>query len=274
MLCFPNCKINLGLFVTGKRPDGYHNLETVFYPVPLKDALEIVPASEQTSLQLSGKTVAGDGQDNLVMKAWQLLKDHFPKQIPELDIFLHKVIPMGAGLGGGSSNGSFMLRLINNYCHLGLTSDKLLELALLLGSDCPFFIKNTPQWAGGRGQVLEPLSISLSDYSLQLICPGLHVSTAKAFEMLHPGPAPFDLKKLPGLPPEEWKKHIRNDFEVPVFSNYPELREMKDQLYSQGAVYASMSGSGSSIFGIFQKGERANIKSDLEFEEFSLDLKF
>ena len=265
MLSFPNCKINLGLYITRKRDDGYHDLETVFYPVGLKDALEVVPA-QVTALHMSGLEVAGNQADNLVLKAWQLLHDLFPAKVPTLDIYLHKAIPMGAGMGGGSADGAFMLRLLNDYCQLGLTANELIPLALKLGSDCPFFILNTPQFATGRGEQMSPVEISLSAYSLQLVCPKVHVSTGKAFGLITPRPAPFDLRQIASLPIEAWKDKILNDFEAPVFGQHPGLAEIKSQLYTQGAIYASMSGSGSTLFGIFPKGVKVEIRSTLEFE--------
>jgi 4-diphosphocytidyl-2-C-methyl-D-erythritol kinase len=263
MLCFPNCKINLGLYVTGKRDDGYHNIETVFYPVgkgyaPLHDVLEIVPAAD-TTIRLSGLSVAGGEQDNLVWKALQLLKADHSGQIGSHTTYLHKVIPMGAGLGGGSADGAFMLRLLNDHYALGLDEAQLAAYALQLGSDCPFFIRNTPQFASGRGEVMTPVSIDLSAYSIQVICPQVHVSTARAFSMLSPAPASFDLRQLPSLPPTQWKGHISNNFEQPVFAIHPELAAIKEQLYAQGAIYASMSGSGSAVYGIFEKARRASI---------------
>ncbi len=267
MVSFPNCKINLGLYITRKRDDGYHDLETVFYPVDLKDALEVVPAPV-TTLYMSGLPVAGTQADNLVLKAWQLLHDLYPAKVPTLEIYLHKAIPMGAGMGGGSADGAFMLRLLNDYCNLGLTANELIPLALKLGSDCPFFILNTPQFATGRGELMLPVEISLSAYSLQLVCPKVHVSTAKAFGLITPRLAPYDLQHIASLPIEQWKDNISNDFEAPVFGQHPGLAAIKAQLYTQGAIYASMSGSGSTLFGIFPKGVKAEITSTLEFETY------
>lgn len=255
MVCFPGCKINIGLYITNKRADGYHDLETVFYPVAFHDVLEIVPA-ETTDIHLHGKAIEGDKHNNLVWKAYQLLRQHYP-QIPNLDIHLLKNIPMGAGLGGGSADGAFMLRLLNDYCQLGIGKQKLIEYALQLGSDCPFFIENTPQYATGRGEVMSPISIDLSAYSMQLICPQVHVSTAAAFKAIAPKSAAFDLRKLPEVPVDRWVEYVSNDFEEPVFIQYPELAAIKQQLYDAGAIYAAMSGSGSTIYGIFIKGERA-----------------
>ena len=272
MLRFPNCKINLGLSVTRKRADGYHDIETVFYPLtghntPLRDVLEVVPATA-TQLHMSGLAVAGNNEDNLVWKAYQLLKADFAEKVPPLDIYLHKVLPMGAGLGGGSADGAFMLKLLNDYCTLRLSNEQLTRYALQLGSDCPFFILNTPQYATGRGEVMTGITLDHSAYSIQLLCPVLHVSTGKAFGMLTPAPARFDLRQLATLPITEWKECVANDFEGPVFAQHPVLATIKEQLYEQGALYASMSGSGSAIFGIFNKGERAEVKVGLDFEEY------
>jgi len=256
MLVFPHCKINLGLFVTHRRADGYHDLETIFYPVrELKDALEMVPAKNgETSLHLSGKAVAGPADKNLVYKAWQLLVARFPGKVIPMEIYLHKVIPMGAGMGGGSANGAVALRLINDLCKLELTDQALAEMALELGSDCPFFIYDMPQFATGRGEKMEPVAIDLSGYGLQIICPDIHVSTAAAFSNIQPKPAAYDLRQLYTLPIADWKNMVLNDFEQTVFAIHPELAKIKQQLYDAGALYASMTGTGSAIYGIFEKG--------------------
>ena len=267
MISFPNCKINLGLYVTRKREDGYHDIETAFYSVSVCDVLEIVPAAK-TQLHMSGLPVAGDNNSNLVWKAYQLLKKGYPGKVPELDIYLYKNIPMGAGLGGGSADGAYMLRLVNDYCQLGATKAQLAAYALQLGSDCPFFIYNRPQLAGGRGEQMRDIDIDLSAYSIQVICPDVHVSTGKAFQMITPRPAPFDLSKLAGMPVAEWKNNIGNDFEGPVFQQHPSLAAIKQQLYDGGALYAAMSGSGSAIFGVFPKGMKAEIRTDVGCEEY------
>lgn len=255
MICFPGCKINIGLYITNKRADGYHDLETVFYPVSLNDALEVVPAVT-TDIHLYGKVIEGDKDKNLVWKAYNLLKQYY-QEIPELDVHLIKNIPMGAGLGGGSADGAFMLRLLNDYCKLGIDKETLIKYALQLGSDCPFFIENTPQYATGRGEHMVPISLNLSRYSIQLVCPQVHVSTAAAFKMITPRPAAFDLRKLAEIPIERWVEYISNDFEEPIFIQHPELAEIKQRLYDSGAIYAAMSGSGSTIYGIFEKGRKA-----------------
>ena len=269
MLCFPNCKINIGLYITCRRADGYHNLETVFYPVGLQDVLEIVPSSH-TQLHTTGNAIAGSVADNLVFKAYNILSQQYPDKVPALDIYLHKVIPTGAGLGGGSADGAFMLSLLNNYCQLDLSQPQLAQLALQLGSDCPFFIYNTPQLATGRGEVLTDIAIDLSAYSIQLILPKIHVATATAFKNIVPKPAVFNLSEITNLPIQEWRNMIGNDFEEPVFEQHPELANIKQQLYAQNAIYAAMSGSGSAIYGIFEKGKKAEIITEIPFETFYL----
>ena len=200
-----------------------------------------------------------------------MLKRQFPDKVGAVDIYLHKAIPMGAGLGGGSADGAFMLRLVNDHCELGLNNAQLAAFALQLGSDCPFFIYNTPQFARGRGEQMEPVAIDLSGYSIQLICPEVHISTAKAFSMIKPKPAAFDLRHLAKLPVIEWKDKISNNFEAPAFEQYPVLADLKAQLYNQGAYYAAMSGSGSTIFGIFPKGQKAVVQADVAFESVFIE---
>lgn len=262
MITFPNCKINLGLRITSKRADGYHDLETIFYPLPgFKDALEAIPSTTgKTTLQLSGITVPGNTDTNLVWKAWKLMEAHYPLQVIPLDMYLCKAIPMGAGLGGGSADGAFALQLISDLCALSLSRETLAELALLLGSDCPFFIYNTPHFASGRGERLEPVSLDLSEYSIEVVCPGVHVSTGAAFGLINPMPAANDLRDVIKQPVAQWKNLMGNDFEAPVFTQYPDLASIKKQFYEDGALYASMSGSGSALYGIFEKGKRSGMK--------------
>lgn len=268
MLSFPNCKINIGLSVVNRRDDGFHNLETIFYPLTrLHDALEIIP-SQQPALYPSGKTVVGEKEDNLVWKAYQLLRNAFSGIIGDLDIHLLKAIPMGAGLGGGSSDAAFMLRLLNEYFELGLEREELIEYALQLGSDCPVFIYNTPQFARGRGEIMTPIAIDLSNYSMKLVCPDVHIATAKAFQMIKPQKPTFDLSTLPALPIAEWRDYVHNDFETPIFGQYPQLADIKQQLYNQGALYAAMSGTGSSLYGIFPKLHHVEILSSLPIQTF------
>jgi len=252
MLVFPNAKINIGLYVTEQRPDGFHNLETVFYPVPLQDILEMVPAATE-DLFVSGIAVPGIKEENLVWKAYQLIRAAYPEKTQQLHIYLHKLIPMGAGLGGGSADASFVLTAMNNLFDLKIDVATLMAYALRLGSDCPFFIENTPQFASGRGEVFTPMALDLSAYEFKFIHPGIHVATAHAFSKIKVGPAAFDLKTLAALPIDQWKNRIENVFEEAVFAMHPEIASAKEALYAQGAVYAAMSGSGSSVYGIFEK---------------------
>jgi 4-diphosphocytidyl-2-C-methyl-D-erythritol kinase len=272
MLCFPNAKINIGLSVIHRRADGFHDLETVFYPIPVKDALEILPAregqKEPWTIHASGVPVAGLPGDNLIIKACTLLAEDFPGKVKPLTAFLYKNIPMGAGLGGGSADAAFMLMMLNDYYQLGLSKAQLQQYALALGSDCPFFLENKPCFAEGRGEILTPLQLDLSAYSFQLICPDLHVSTAAAYKEIAPKAAGFDLRQTGNLPVAQWKDHIQNDFEQPVFKRYPHLEHIKQQLYGQGAVYAAMSGSGSGMYGIFPKGKKADVRISLSLKEF------
>lgn len=273
MLQFPGIKINIGLYITQRRTDGFHDLATVFYPLPVCDALEVVKSGWSSGSQLffSGRHIDSDPHENLVWRAYTLLAEEYPDQVTPVDIYLHKNIPMGAGLGGGSSDGAFALRMLNEYYRLELAEEKLMQLALRLGSDCPFFIRNMPQYATGRGEIMEPVALDLSRYSIQLICPQVHVATRWAFGHITPHPAPVDLRTLPGLPISEWSSQITNVFEKPIFREYPLLADIKEQLYRQGALYAAMSGSGSSIFGIFDKQKRADIRANISFEEFYID---
>lgn len=271
MLHFPNAKINIGLFVTEKRADGYHNLETIFYPVPrLKDALELLaaPQNEASSLRISGKTIEGDVYNNLVWKAFQLIQNKYPGKLSPVNIHLLKSIPMGAGLGGGSADAAFMLRLLNKFFELNITDATLAEYALELGSDCPFFIHNSPHFAQGRGEVLSPINLDLSNYDLQIICPKVHVNTGAAFGKISPKPASFSLKNLSNLPIEKWKDFVFNDFEKPIFEDYPILADIKQKLYQDGALYAAMSGSGSALYGIFEQGNTPSFETNELMEVF------
>ncbi|MGN6420499.1 MAG: 4-(cytidine 5'-diphospho)-2-C-methyl-D-erythritol kinase [Pseudobacter sp.] len=268
MISFPNCKINLGLRILGKRPDGYHNLETVFYPLPVRDVLEIVKNSTN-ELSVTGIPVAGPPEKNLCIKAWDLLSQDFPDLSP-VTTCLHKNIPMGAGLGGGSADGAFMLQLLNDKFHLQLSKEQLLAYALQLGSDCPFFICNKPSLATGRGEKLQPIELDLSNYSFLLVHPGIHVNTAWAFSQISPSGDTDSLSSVIQLPVEQWKDKLINDFEAPVISHHPALQEIKDQLYTYGAIYASMSGSGSCFYGIFANNQLPLINWPAGYREFKL----
>ena len=251
MIHFPNCKINLGLSILAKRADGFHELETVFYPIALTDALEILPATS-LSLTQTGISVPGDPAQNLCLKAFHLLKKDFPELAP-VQMHLHKNIPMGAGLGGGSSDGTAVLILLNNQFSLGLNEIQLIDYASQLGSDCPFFVYNKACHATGRGEILTPIKLDLSDYQFVLVHPGIHISTAMAFQQLTPHSKSESIASMIQKPIDTWKNYLVNDFEAPVFTAEPTLLNIKEQLYQLGAIYASMSGSGSSLFGIFPK---------------------
>ncbi len=252
MIRFPNAKINIGLNITRRRADGYHDIETVFYPIGWKDALEIVPSeqsNEGCSYHGSGLNIDCSPEKNLVFKAYALLKNDFP--LPPVDIYLHKVIPYGAGLGGGSSDAASMLLLLNEWANLGLTLDELAVYASKLGADCSFFIYNKPLFAQGIGNLFEPLELSLAGYYLVLVKPPVFVSTAEAYASVTPTLPEVSLKELLKMPVREWKGRVNNDFEESVFARSPLIREIKEQLYLSGALYASMSGSGSSVYAIF-----------------------
>jgi 4-diphosphocytidyl-2-C-methyl-D-erythritol kinase len=254
LILFPNCKINLGLHILRKREDGYHDLQTVFYPVSLQDALEVVRhPSPSTDIEYSGSglPVQGNLSDNICIKAYQCLKLDFP-DLPPVKMHLHKTIPMGAGLGGGSADGAFALLLLNKKFNLGLSEEQLLQYALQLGSDCPFFIRNKPCFATGRGEKMEDLALDLSAYKFVLVNPGIHVPTGWAFSQLVPADR-STLKPIVLTPIETWKHTLTNDFEGPVSQKYPEIAAIKTALYKAGAEYASMTGSGSTVYGIFPK---------------------
>jgi 4-diphosphocytidyl-2-C-methyl-D-erythritol kinase len=252
MITFPNAKINLGLNIVEKRPDGYHNLETVFYPIPVEDALEVTIAgrAEGVTLRQSGVALPGDCEDNLVVKAYRLLQQE-GFALPAVDISLHKAIPSGAGLGGGSADATFMLTLLNRSLSLGISDERLEEYAARLGADCAFFVKNRPTFAEGIGEIFSPVDVSLKGYRLVLVKPDIFVSTREAFSKVHPHRAELSPREIVKLPIEEWRGKLHNDFEDSVFPLHPEIGEVKEMLYSAGAIYASMSGSGSSLFGIF-----------------------
>ncbi len=257
MLLFPNCKINLGLNIIRKREDGYHDLETVFYPVQWQDALEGIK-SEGTSeasgfsFTSSGLTIAGDARNNLCAKAYHLLKKDFPA-LPPVQLHLHKIIPMGAGLGGGSADGAYTLTLLNSLYQLGLSKQQLIHYALQLGSDCPFFILNKPCWATGRGEKMEEIMLDLSAYTFVIVHPQIHVSTATAFSQVTPAIPRRSIREIIQQPIETWKENLLNDFETGVSQQYPEIAQIKNALYTENALYASMTGSGSAVYGIFLK---------------------
>jgi len=249
MICFPNAKINLGLHITEKRSDGFHNLETVFFPVNLHDSLEFVESSKM-KFDNSGFAVDCPAEKNLCLKAYNALKKNH--DLPPLHIHLHKAIPFGAGLGGGSADAAFMLSALNRFFKLEESESSLKSMAAEIGSDCAFFIENKPAYATGRGEILEPIEVALSGKFIVLVKPDIHISTAEAFAGIIPQKPEVLLKECIKSQLQEWKNCISNDFEQSLFPAHPILKEIKDELYSQGAVYASMSGSGSTIFGIFE----------------------
>ena len=254
MIVFPNCKINLGLHILHKRQDGFHDLESVFFPLPIHDALEFIlsPDKNSPAFTISGLAIDINPSQNIVYKAFELLKADFPFITP-VHIHLHKNIPMGAGLGGGSSDGAYALLLLNKIFKLGIDQQKLVDYAAQLGSDCPFFILNQPCYVTGRGEKMERVELDLSGFSIVIIYPGIHIPTKWAFAQVKPALPRTSLRSLITFPVEEWKNELKNDFEAPVFQHYPLIKVIRDELYEKGAVYASMSGSGSSVYGIFKK---------------------
>ncbi len=250
MVVFPHCKINLGLRIVSKRADGYHNIETCFYPVPWTDILEIIP-SQQFEFTITGLEVAGSIDDNLCTRAYRLLQKDFNLQ--PVKIHLHKIVPMGAGLGGGSSDAAFTLTTLNSLFELKLTKQQLQHYASMLGSDCSFFTEQVPKIGTGRGEVLHDSMVRLKGFYLVLVKPEIHVSTAEAYRGVKISESHQSLAEILNQPVVDWKHSLINDFEESVFQQHPLLKEIKKQLYQCGAVYAAMSGSGSSIFGLFEK---------------------
>jgi 4-diphosphocytidyl-2-C-methyl-D-erythritol kinase len=258
MVSFPNCKINLGLNIVNKRSDGYHDIETVFIPIHFKEAIEAIE-NENGKFSTSGLPIDGEPEKNLCIKAYQLLKKDFPS-LPSVQMHLYKAIPIGAGLGGGSADGAFTLKLLNKKFYLSLSEEQLTNYSLLLGSDCPFFILNKPCFAAGRGEILEQMNIDLSSYKIVIVYPGIHINTAWAFSNINPSAPKKSIKEIIHQPVSSWKEELKNDFEMPVFAKYPEIKKIKNILYNAGAVYASMSGSGSAVYGIFEKPKNAPFK--------------
>ena len=254
MITFPNAKINLGLRITERRPDGYHNLETIFYPIHLEDALEVVPLKDKKQeyeLKITGTPIDGTPEDNLVVRAYRLLKQDF--DLPPIHIYMYKHIPLGAGLGGGSSDAAFMIKLLNEKFALGMTTGQMEAYASRLGADCAFFIQDRPVLATGIGNEFTPIDLSLKGMYIVLVKPSVSVSTREAYAGVTPQRPDVPLTTLIRRPIEEWRDCIANDFEPSVFRAYPEIAAIKDKLYDMGAVYASMSGSGSTVYGIFRE---------------------
>ncbi|MEN8226281.1 MAG: 4-(cytidine 5'-diphospho)-2-C-methyl-D-erythritol kinase [Bacteroidota bacterium] len=248
MIAFPNAKINLGLHVLGKRDDGFHDIETVFYPVSMCDSLEITPSGDgKTSLRQYGPALSGG--ENLCLKAYHLLREEY--DLPPVEIHLLKHVPAGAGLGGGSSDAAFTFKMLNEMFALNISTGELEKLAAKIGSDCAFFIRNKPAFAYGRGEQLENIGLDLSEKHIRIIKPDVHVSTPEAYKMLRPDANRPSLREIIQQPIVKWKDILVNDFEKPIFKRYPEIRKIKESMYEKGALYASMSGSGSAVFGIF-----------------------
>lgn len=257
MLAFSNCKINLGLHILNKRPDGFHNLETIFYPLNLCDTLEVIKGNNtpgsKVKIITEGISVGEKAEDNLIAKAYYLLDSKY--NLEPVTFCLLKNIPLGAGLGGGSGNAAFTLKLLNQLFGLKISDEQLIKYAGELGSDCAFFIKNKPCFASGRGEILEEINLDLSKYSIVVVKPAIHVSTKEAFYNIKPRAtinSTPSVRDIINLPIGNWKESLINDFEYSVFPAYPGLVQIKEQLYREGAIYASMSGSGSAIFGIFK----------------------
>lgn len=270
MLCFPNAKINLGLNITEKRPDGFHNIETVFYPIGWSDALEIIVTDntsakpnhkQKFNLHSSGLNIQGDLQDNLLYKAYYLIQAITP--LPPIDVYLHKNLPMGAGLGGGSSDAAFFINLLNEQLNLNLNEMVKLNVARQLGSDCAFFIKNKPVFATQKGDMFTPITIDLSNYFIVVIYPNVHSNTKEAYSLVKPQLPNRSIVEILALPIEQWKGLLHNDFEKSIFSKYPIVEEIKNTLYQKGALYACMSGSGSAVFGIFKA--EVDLSADFSF---------
>lgn len=253
MISFPNCKINIGLNIVGKRPDGFHDIETIFYPLPWSDILEITKNPEKETgvdFRSSGIRIYGGKETNLCVRAYQLLAAEHP--LGAIRMQLHKLLPIGAGLGGGSSDAAFVLRSLDQLFRLKLPDEKLEAYAAQLGSDCPFFIRNKPVFASGRGEVFEDIKVKLDEYYFVVVKPRIHISTAEAYAGVKPAKPKHSLKDLIRKPVETWKDTIHNDFETTILEKHQSIRKIKKKLYDEGAVYAAMSGSGSSVFGIFR----------------------
>lgn len=245
------CKINIGLNIVSKRDDGYHNLETIFYPVPLYDEITITSAKED-GIDLAGHKLDGDPNDNLVLKVVRLLREN-GHNVPPVHISLKKNIPSGAGLGGGSSDAATVMKELNKSLSLGLTNEKMKTLIAKLGADCPFFIQCKPIYAEGIGDIFTPIELNLKGWHLVLVKPDDHISTKEAYSLIKPNPSKYSITEEVKKPVDRWKENIKNDFEKSVFPNHPVVEMIRNKLYEKGASYACMSGSGSTVFGLFEK---------------------
>ena len=264
MISFPNCKINLGLNIVEKRKDGFHNIESIFYPVQLCDILEMVEMENVgTEFTSTGIPVPGGAKDNLCVRAYNLMKK--PHDLGGIKIHLHKIIPIGAGLGGGSADAAFFLKMLNEKFGLWMPWDEVHAYANKLGSDCSFFISNKPSFVFGRGDEFENIDLGLSGYHVVLVYPNIHVDTSKAYSGIAPKKSSSNLREDIFLPVKEWKNKIKNDFEETIFIKHPEIKALKEKLYSFGAIYSSMSGSGSTVYGIFNPDSHRD-KTDFKKE--------
>lgn len=278
MINFPIAKINLGLNVVSKRDDGYHNLETVFYPVPIKDALEVFPMEDgfpsdvRCDLKVTNLFIDGDEQKNLVVKAYNMIAQDY--ELPRVHVHLYKHIPTQAGMGGGSSNCAYMIRLLNEMFSLGMSDEKMIGYAARLGADCAFFIKAQPAYAEGIGEKLQPISIDLSGCKMLVVRPNIPVSTKEAFSLITPQVPKKNCLDIVRQPIDTWKDELVNDFERSVFAIHPEIGRLKEMMYEQGAVYAAMSGSGSSVFGLFSytPDEKSFVGCMDELSIFTIDM--
>jgi 4-diphosphocytidyl-2-C-methyl-D-erythritol kinase len=263
MVVFPNAKINLGLHITEKRADGYHNIESVFYPIPLTEALEITENKlNKNNFDAIGIDIPKDGKLNLVEQAWEIVNDYIP--IPRVDLELLKSIPIGAGLGGGSSDAAFCITGLNKLFNLEIPETKMLEMAGKLGADCAFFVKNKATYAEGVGDEFSDYEVSLAGKFLVLVYPNIHVSTPIAYKHVIPSKPKYNIKAILKTPIKEWKGKLENNFEASVIKEYPLIGTIKNALYKQGALYASMSGSGSSIFGIYETEPKVSFEENVQ----------
>ena len=264
MISYPNAKINLGLNILRKREDGFHDIESVFYPVPWNDILEVVPQKTgkgSVSFSSSGIEIPSNGGANLCEQVYNLMHEKY--DLPSVKIHLHKQVPIGAGLGGGSADGAFTAVMLNDLFDLGMSDDEMQALVSRVGSDCPFFVRNQPAYVTGRGELLEPLNLDLSGCWIVLVNPGIHIGTAEAYAGIKPSNSKTSLKELLGSEVAEWNNIVKNDFEDSIFPFHSSIKQIKESLYESGADYASMTGSGSTVFGLFEsKPEKLNIQAD------------
>lgn len=268
MIAYPNAKINLGLNVIRKRPDGFHDIESVFFPIPWKDILEIVPEKKgrgQATFSSSGIPIPHQGEPNLCERVYVLM--HRELNLPSVKMHLHKVVPIGAGMGGGSADAAFAASTLNKLFSLNLSDEKLEQIVAQVGSDCPFFIRNKAAFVTGRGDILEPFEINLSGFWIMIVNPNIHIGTKEAYSGVRPSPSSVDLRAILTEHPSKWKDRLRNDFEDSVFPTHPVLPQLKSKFYTRGALYAAMTGSGSTVFGLFE-----NEPEPIEKEKYQLKI--